>query len=534
MMFGLIKKDNKQLLADSKQANISEESRQILLDAIENIGNGKFDFILEDRDDIEDFSRALSNTLSKLTLKLNDFHSATKSLEASSDNMNTTSHGMMDKANGVSVETASVANAAENMSRNMTTISAATEEMSINIKTISDNAEQSSNNVNLVASATEEMTSTVNEISGNTKEARSITANAVKSALSAQSAVERLEVAAGEINKVINVITDVAEQTKLLALNATIEAARAGEAGKGFAVVASEVKQLAQQTNSATLDIKDKIAAMQEASSNTIKEISAIKEIIDGIDSIVETISVSVDEQSTTTKDVASNISMIADSVNETCRAVKEGSVAVQEINENITSAAAQANDIDHSIARVNETCESIKGDSVYLYANAMEVASRTHDNLNVIQQFKLKKSMAAKSGYTTDQLFKFTEQYSVYIKQMDEQHNGIFDRINKIFALIKKRGTLSELLVLLKDLAKYTTDHFAQEEVKMKNMGYPKLPNHHIIHEDLLAKVGEMIQKIENNEDVDAIESLIFLKNWVQDHILVMDKQYGNFFLES
>jgi hemerythrin len=42
------------------------------------------------------------------------------------------------------------------------------------------------------------------------------------------------------------------------------------------------------------------------------------------------------------------------------------------------------------------------------------------------------------------------------------------------------------------------------------------------------------MIKKIENNEDVDAIESLIFLKNWVQDHILVMDKQYGNFFLES
>ncbi|MBV9559359.1 MAG: methyl-accepting chemotaxis protein [Bradyrhizobium sp.] len=65
--------------------------------------------------------------------------------------------------------------------------------------------------------------------------------------------------ALAQVAKVSGAIEAIAKQTNLLALNATIEAARAGEAGRGFAVVASEVKNLAEATRQATLQIGDTV-----------------------------------------------------------------------------------------------------------------------------------------------------------------------------------------------------------------------------------------------------------------------------------
>lgn len=256
------------------------------------------------------------------------------------------------------------------------TVAAATEEMSANMNSVASAMEEFAINIRTVATASEEMSVTIAEISQNTSKAKEITGHAVTKSTEASRRVDELGTAAREIGKVTEAITAISSQTNLLALNATIEAARAGEAGRGFAVVANEIKELAQQTASATEEIRERIQGIQAATGITVTEIQQVSQVINDVDSIVSTIAAAVEEQSVTTRDIADNVG--------------QASVGVQEVNENVAQADTVTRDIAKEVAEVNEAAGAISITAESVQSSSGLLATLA-ENLDVmVRRFKI------------------------------------------------------------------------------------------------------------------------------------------------
>lgn len=227
--------------------------------------------------------------------------------------------------------------ATEGLNQTSQQIAANAEESSTQTNVVTVATQQVNQNLQGVSTGAQEMTTTIQSIASNAHEAATVAANAVRTAQAANTTVGKLGTSSAEIGEVIKVITSIAEQTKLLALNATIEAARAGEYGKGFAVVASEVKELAKQTEKATVDISRKITAIQSDTKEAVDAIASITSVINQVNNISGTIATAVEEQSATTNEMTRNIGDAAKGSTEITRNVEGVSQAAHG-----TSASAQ------------------------------------------------------------------------------------------------------------------------------------------------------------------------------------------------
>jgi len=203
-------------------------------------------------------------------------------------------------------------------------VAAAMNQMSATVQEVAHNATEAADSAQKAHDASEVGKQVVSEVS--------VQINELATEIEvATDAVAHLESETANIDGVLEVIRNIADQTNLLALNAAIEAARAGEQGRGFAVVADEVRTLASRTQASTLDIQKMIEQLQLGAKKTVDVMKSSRGFTDACVHQASLADQALDQISTAVSTITEMNIQIASAANEQC-------AVSNEINKNITN----------------------------------------------------------------------------------------------------------------------------------------------------------------------------------------------------
>lgn len=108
----------------------------------------------------------------------------------------------------------------------------------------------------------------------------------------------------------------------------------------------------------------------------------------------------------------------------------------------------------------------------------------------------------------------------------VDRQHQHLFSLVNDLHHGIVSGHGRDKMGPILKELARYTVEHFATEEGFMREKGYPNLVRHKAKHDDLKGQVVDLIGKFDSGELSLPSTLSKFLADWVSHHIKEEDKE--------
>lgn len=256
---------------------------------------------------------------------------------------------------------------------------------------------------------------------------------------------------AGDIGRIVSIIDEIADQTKLLALNAAILAAQAGDEGQGFSVVAGEIKQLAGRTSLSTRDIGELIKAVQSEMTSSVRRASEGMKVVDGgltlVGDVHEALNVIVGSAETS-----------AEKARGIQQATSEEAVLIKEIQTAVASVSEQTEKISGALQ------EQTRG-SAYILKAAEKVRTLSHEVKTATNEqsegsrriSETSSDVAAQAGQIAEATMTQREKSEHIVESIErvrETTSALSDSSASLDEAIKSLG--SEAATLLEEMRKF------------------------------------------------------------------------------
>jgi hemerythrin len=384
--------------------------------------------------------------------------------------------------------TSAMVDAAEEVALQSSTIATASEEMSATSADIARNCLYAAENSQKV---TDQTTSGAQIV----RSSANVMENISQRVMQSSKTVEGLGQRSDQIGAIVGTIEDIADQTNLLALNAAIEAARAGEMGRGFAVVADEVRALAERTTRATKEIASMIKTIQSETR------SAVSSMYEGVDQVRQGTE-GTTRSGEALEDILTMINELAMQISQIATAAEEQTATTSEITSNIQMITDV---VGRNVDSARSTTDATN-----------KLAQQVEELHQLVGRFKLASALA------------WDDSFSTGIKTFDEQHKVLFRMVNDLHDAMQQKRTKEAIGQILRGLADYTVNHFADEEKAFSQTRYLDEANHKVLHKKLVDQVVDLIGKFQSGETVLSQDVITFLQKWLVEHIKGQDKNYG------
>ncbi|MCK5539057.1 MAG: hemerythrin family protein [Bacteroidales bacterium] len=128
---------------------------------------------------------------------------------------------------------------------------------------------------------------------------------------------------------------------------------------------------------------------------------------------------------------------------------------------------------------------------------------------------------------------YKWSKELEFGIKEIDEQHHHIMDLVNDFSKMDTEFFSRDDILDVFNDVISYAHVHFQSEEKIFKEAGYPGTEEHIKEHQKLLLRINNLFLSFSEKDITHTVKEVAeLLKEWIEDHLMRVDKKYVSFLL--